>query len=298
MKILIPSYNRNDLITTHKLFEDTSSITIIVHNEEQLKMYRENPELDNIKIVVSGVPVGSLIKQRKWVLENLVLRGEWAIFMDDNIRKFCCVESPHYETGEGILISPEECKDRSRYNKAGDNLLLKKAHFNSPVTGDEFVRKMKLDILSICEQQGINLYGTASNDNNAFRLKKYRRVCVLRWKCYAMKRTELSYDENLFLREEYDMLAKHLIRDGKVLRNDYLFASFPHFMAGGIGQYSEREERYRKDCKYLIQTYPGLFSYVKKQKYGTSDTELKLRLNREDQIEAWAEKLVQQEKLF
>jgi len=86
--------------------------------------------------------------------------------------------------------------------------------------------------------------------------------------------------------DDYAYTAENLKHIGKVLINNYLYPKCNHYEKGGIGTYPERVHKKILDCKYLMNKYPKLFRYFKKNNCHP-EAEIVIRLHTEKQIEKW-----------
>jgi len=178
-KVFVPSYNRQDGLKVVDLLEGIP-FTVLLHNEEQLKMYRQNyPKVD---FVVTNIPTGyhAMIRTRNFVYDNLVNDGEWFIFLDDNNYMITRVDDSHY--GFQTLDVKSDKKFQDVYSK---KCTLKE--ISSLILGD----------ISIAERTGVRHIGFAPNANYFFRPKKYRNIGYSKGNATITKKDGLRWDENL-----------------------------------------------------------------------------------------------------
>ena len=249
MRIAIISKGRSTTLTTPFFFDHYKNSVVVITNPEELAEYQANPRLAGYQLTAANVT--GLIPCRNWVLDNIGEEGEWLILMDDNLLGFERVKEPEYSMGTAK----------------------KKEDYEQAVSGDEFVELILAD-LNRWEKKGVTLYGTAVIDDWFFRRKKYKFTAFIQHKCCAIKKTGLRYDTRMNIREEYQITAETLLRQGVVVRNEYLFAKRQHFMEGGIGSREERNPGYLHDAKYLISKYPGLFRINNAKKDCLPNTEI------------------------
>lgn len=270
MKIFINSYNRPEIISTHKLLDACGiDYRIVLHNHEQRELYLANPSISPEKILVSNMPVG-MVGVRNWVLETQVKEGEWYLHLDDNITEFQCVPEPAYSTA-GI----DTKADPARF----------KALFETPVDAKRFLEVCE-DSIKEAERRGAWLVGFASNLNFYFRSKKYRDVGYVIGKTQLIKKGDLTYDLNVYATDDYLWTAQNLLRYGRVLINNYAVAVKKHYAPGGIGVYDERMKWKVPEVAYLMKTFPELFRF-KIKKGSHPKAEIQVRFTSLDQVEKW-----------
>jgi len=246
--IIIISKGRSNLITTPQSLGKFSKNVKVLVPQSELADYKANKTLNEITIIPHVET--SLLPTRNRSLDYGEF-GDWIILLDDNL------------LGWTKVVRGEEVK----------------------ITGEEFICLMR-DDLHTCDANDIWLYGTATNSNLMFRRSRYKTSCFVQTKCCAIKKSTYRFDERLYIREEFDMTASHLFNDGRLLRNDHLFAKRKHYMEGGIGSRKEREARYIKDAKFLMKKYPDLLKYVSKKDHAPY-SEINIRITTERGIRKW-----------
>lgn len=270
MKVVIPSYNRAQTISTHKLLDAAGydDYLIILHTEEQAAEYRKNPTIRPEKIHVSGQPRG-ISNQRRYIARKLIPFSHWYLTLDDNIRGFKGVDPLHYWKPD--LPVQEKSFDRRI--------------FEYEFGWDMFMKRVE-DDQRYCKHHGIHYAGFATVPNFYFLGKKYRQVGYVISKAALIHNMGLEYDPNLEAMEDFGFTAENLRVFGKVLINNFMWPVAGHYEAGGIGTYEQRLPRKIRDCEYLMAKYPGLFRY--KVKAGCHPkAELQVRFTSPSQVEAW-----------
>lgn len=270
MKIVIASKDRAFDITTHRLLKNFD-YKIFLHNQQQLDEYKKNKELDETKLFNTDTPFG-MSKIRKWILNNYIEDNEWFLMLDDNIEYFTAIKDQYY--------------NKLQLPKKNIN---QKEELEETITFEKFLELTKKDI-EIANGIGIKLIGYAVVDNLYFRTKKYRQVGYVVGKTTYIKKSQITYDENVEM-DDYYMTAENLKVFGKVLINNFIFPYKKHYARGGIGTYQERLPQKIKDCKYIIQKYPGLFRY--KEKAGCHPkAEIQIKFTEPEQVALWRRKLI------
>lgn len=246
---------------------------IVIHNDEQFNKYKGNPTIPQERLLISGTPLG-IQHQRQWILDNCIEKGDWFVMMDDNIKGINKFPEPYYQT---------ETFDKN--NKA----------FRIPFEGnylsepDELV-KLIMETISKAEKIGANFCGFATIENFFFRSKKWKTVSMICSKFCLVKKTELCYDNDINTMDDYAFSAKHLVRDGKVLVNAYVWPKAVHNQIGGLGLLKERADKKIADCKRLMEKFPGLFRY-KARKNSVEGGEIVLRFYNQESVKKWKNSL-------
>lgn len=273
MKIFIPSYNRADNIKTHLLFKNTNyDYYIVLHNKDQYNQYIKNKTIDKSRLIISNQPLG-ISNQRNYILNELVKKDEWFIMMDDNINYFTAVDKSLY--------------NKDRLDVKNDKSL--KPLYNKKITINYLFKLIDQDIEKM-KKEKIYYAGFAVVPNFYFREKKYRYVGYVISKAAIYKKTDILFNKNISVMDDYYYTAENLKRFGKVLINNYIFPIAGHYEKGGIGKYNDRVKYKIEDCKYLINKYPGLFRYKKKNSCDPK-AELQVNFTNIDQVDIWKNKM-------
>jgi hypothetical protein len=271
VRIFIPSKGRASIIgnRSSRLFPDA---TIVVHSNEDATLYRR-AKLPN-PIVVSDVIGDSVGKARqmRFVMENLVEDGEWVGFADDNFESITAVDNSYY--GEETFA--EEIAPR-----------LARRIYSRPV-GSLRLTEILTELRDKAEETGANYCGFASTANYYFRKTKWQYVGNVIGHFVIMRKTKLQIP----LRNQDDryLTAEHLLQDGRILINRFVFPMSPHFTLGGLGTVEQRVIIRTREVRELLERYNGLFS-VKNPKGMPKNQDVRLRLHTLTQIAEWREKL-------
>jgi len=271
MKIYIPTKGRSKAIRTHLLLEG-ADYWIVVHNEAEKACYLQNPTIDPARLLVSNQPYG-LQYQRQWIMDTQVAPGEWFIFMDDNIHGWQVVALPYYDQ---------------------DVLPVKVGMINWKETYSQKVslaRTLEVcaETMAYAEAIGAHYCGFAAVDNYFFRGKKWRYVGYIIGKMTLVMRGKANFDPAVSM-EDFAFVAENLLLYGRVLINNYLYPVAGHYEAGGLGRWEERLEHRRRDCRYLMMKYPGMFRL--KPSHGVPDADLALRFTNLSQVEKWRREII------
>lgn len=266
MKIFINSHNRADVITTPALLDACDiPYQIVLHDNQQAFLYAKYSD----KLIVANQPFG-LVNMRNWILENLVEDDEWYLILDDNITKFTAVPEPYYSYKDlPVKEQPAQFKDL----------------FEREISALEFIDICE-ESIALAEKTGAKLIGFASNVNFFFRAKKWREVGYVIGKTQLIKKTDLRYDLNVVMTDDYLWTAQNLERFGKVLINNYCVALKKHYMKGGIGQYDARLKWKLPEVQYMMRRFPGLFRYKIKKGHDPK-SEIVVAFTSLEQVKKW-----------
>tara|TARA_R110002020_G_scaffold41325_5_gene121982 strand:+ start:5610 stop:6446 length:837 start_codon:yes stop_codon:yes gene_type:complete len=247
--IYIPSFNRAETIKTSRwLDSENVAYKVILHTEKCKKEYAKAGVVEEKDIIVSGAPSG-ISNQRNWIATNLGKRGEWFYMMDDNISGFNRVTDCYYHTHKQLDVKSDSISQHD---------------YRQQVMPIDLLKLLALDI-ALAEKIGSEYIGYATTDNYFFNAKKYKSVGFIVSKAVAIKYSGLSYDSNIHTMDDYGFCVEQLIKNGTVLRNNWMKPIYKHYEAGGIGDYESRTPRKILDCEYLMGKYPALFRYKTKK---------------------------------
>ncbi len=206
VKFYAPSYRRPEKSITQKIYP---FVTLVVA-EEEADDYREN---GNVIQVVPNSAQGNLCRIRNYILDNLFGDADCLVLLDDD-----CKAITYWE-------------DQVLYEMTADQL-------------DEFAEMGAI----LCQEYGFHFWGVnCLTDKGA-----YREHTPLSTVSYIggpfqahLKSSRIRYDENLPLKEDYDMTLQHCHQNGGALR--FNFASYKvkqAEQAGGCAMYrnTKREE--------------------------------------------------------
>lgn len=268
MEIYIPSYNRPDIISTHKLLGDLP-YKIVVDDEIQKGYYLMNKTILPENIIVMGGKKHGIVSVRSFV-GSLAKNGEWYVMLDDIATR--------------ITWNPS----REDFLDTKNNKRLKKDFENNCSPKD--LLSVFEEMIKFAEGENIYLCGFSTTPNFFFRGKHYSFVSNVKGVAEIIRKTDIDWDENCYTMEEYDFTAKHLKAHGKVLVNNFVHFHKVHYQKGGIGTYEERLPLKIKHSKYIMEKYPGLF-YQPNKKTAYKEGELMIKLHTLKGIENWRKEL-------
>jgi len=270
--IYVPSYNRaNSIKTTAWLDKSGIPYKVLLHSQECRSEYLEAGLVRDEDIIVTGAPFG-VTSQRNWIVNNLAVKGEWYISLDDNIRGMKRVVDKHYSKRKLNVESPD----------------ISQADFSQSFSAAEYLELLEKDIV-VADSIHAEYIGYATVDNYFFNSKKYKPVGYVISKACAVKYQGLKYDPELEAMEDFGYCASQLVKNNCVLINAWIKPVAGHYEAGGIGTYEMRVPRKVKDCKYLMKKYPNLFRY-KAKKGCHPKAEIQIRFHSPKQLIEWKKK--------
>lgn len=271
--IYIPSYNRAETIKTSVYLDECNiPYKVLLHSEGCKDAYLKAGRVKEEDIIVTGAPFG-ITNQRNWMVENLAIKGEWYISLDDNISHFKRFD-------DHLFFSDDDVIDV-------DNPSVTQKNYNHRVSATEFIDNVKNDITE-AEKRGAEYIGYATVDNYYFNSKRYRDVGYVISKAVAIKYEGLQYDKKLEAMEDFGYCAEQLVKNDRVLINGWMMPVAGHYEKGGIGTYEQRVARKIIDCKYLMEKYPNLFR-LKVKKDCHPEAEVQIRFNNVKQVKEWKE---------
>ncbi len=242
----------------------TRFITYVVSDDDDVDQYRHTTGCD----VVVAEGSRNLASKRQWAVENLTsaLRP-WLIFFEDNIQYVTGVKSSHY--------SLEEIKPTTRA-----------IYHDTRYTTQMVLQCMEQDIRR-ADRAGANYGGYSCNDNHFFRKRKYRDVAFVWTKMGYVCRYAPEWPAYLNEMDDYGMTAECLLKDGKVLVNNYLYPWPKKYEGrGGSRTLEERAADKRAAVHGMMSRFPGLFR-IKDRPGREHGTEIQLRFCKTSQVQQW-----------
>jgi len=260
MKIIIFTYDRYDTITTSKYFKGVEH-TVLCHSEEDKQKFIDAGNIYG-DIIATKQPKG-LSNNRNYALDMLE-DGEWAIFfVDDLIEITVLTNYSNYE---------------HKLNCDFDNVKHFRKELKKHCTPKEFINIAK-ETIKHAEQKGFALCGFSLTDNPLFRDKKYSYWSLSDGRCWAVKKTKLTFDENVQLIDDTYFTALNLKNFGGVVNNNWLLPNCKRYTAGAFGSIKSRMNQKIKECKYLTDTFPEFITYADKKGW-EEYSHVKIRQNR------------------
>ena len=257
MKIIIFTYDRYDSITTSEYFKEHEHI-VLCHSEKMKSKYLEHGRIYG-KLISTEEPKG-LANNRNYAV-SLMKEGEWAMFISDDLENV--YKYKHLETAKYDVI-PEEIDP----NKS----------FNDTISAEQLIEISKQEI-KYWESKNIYLSGYASNENGFFLKKKKRDWSLVDGRCILVKKSNLKFDKNTQLVDDYSFTALNMKHFGKVNINQWVIPKCRRYTKGAYGSIEQRMDQKLRECKYLVETYPDLIRYADKTNH-VKGSHIKFRYNK------------------
>lgn len=208
-----PSYKRPIKSDTQKRYEFISLVVC----ESQADDYIKN---GNRVVVCPDSAQGNLCRVRNWILNNLMKDNDGIVLIDDDIRFL-----GRFNNGTQEKLDCDEVKD----------------FFENGIV--------------MCRDWGFKYFGmNCLPDKGAY--KEYmpfstNKVVLGPLSCH-LRESEIRYDENIFLKEDYDISLQHAHKYGGLLRfNAYHYSCKQSEQIGGCA--SSRNLEREKQHFYLLQ---------------------------------------------
>lgn len=277
MKVIIPTKNRANIISTHDVFKDLE-VYVLVHNEQQSRAYRAAGFVGNLIVTNTPADAFGVTRQREWACQKLASPGEWFIFGDDNIISLTCLPPPYY--------------DRDQIDARSAKGATMRALFSSPLNARDFASVIVPDCIAKAETVGAHMVGFATTANPYFRGSKWSTAGFVIGKLMLWHNVPFKWDHTITM-EDFRNSAAHLLEFGAVLINRYCAPVARHYQTGGHGPYASRVPYRLADCRKLIAQYPGLLK-IKNRPGFVPGTDLQVVLHSPQQIARWRQKMLRQ----
>lgn len=274
MRIVVPSAGRAETHTTARLLAGADYV-YLVHDEEDLGAYLRHADatgLDPSRIAPTWTPRGNPDVQRRWYLEERAKKGEWVLFLDDDIRAFSALPDEWWRRAE--------LPAREDYGKW-------QRRYDAPCSVERWLA-LSSRLAAECARVGARLGGFSATRNCFFREKQWRYVGYVEATYALFKNDDPGDWPTGWHMEDFAATAHHLLRYGAVVINYFAHPINTHYIPGGMGVAAERAEARREAIARLLGAYPGLFR-AKEKKGGIMD--LQLRLTQPAQVAKWREEL-------
>jgi hypothetical protein len=222
--IICPSYKRATGLKTHLLIPD---VVYCVGESEKDEYIKQNVNVMSMPDKMNG----NIARVRNWILEQ--------------------------NKDENVLLVDDDIEHIRRWNKRGER-------WHRDNLNTEQIEQLIDNGFSMCQESGARLWGVNPADSKF----AYREANPFNFNCYVSGsfsgfiKPDLRYDEELPLKEDYDMTLQQCNKYRKVLRlNMYHLIKNDHGNLGGCATYrtSQREkeqmELFRKKWGNKIVKY-------------------------------------------
>jgi hypothetical protein len=214
LSIVIPSYKRWQRLVGYDYF----SLAKYVVPESQADDYIKGRDAKRF-IVIPDVDDGSIVKKRNWILRNI---PRPLVMIDDDVDKITMCEGGEYFENYG------------------------RAKQMTPLTPEEAAGVL-VQAANLAAEWGCPMFGFNLNTDgrNYQQYKPFSLTQPILGPCCGHMDHDLLYDEEMDLKEDYDMSLQALNKYRKILRiNKYAVAAEHKDNSGGCVSYRsmEREE--------------------------------------------------------
>jgi hypothetical protein len=121
----------------------------------------------------------------------------------------------------------------------------------------DFVLNELINILPKCDLMGVKLVGLNSTGNPFYAKNKYSKYGLIDGRCFAIKKTDFTFHNEISTIPDYYASAYHLKKYGGNLILNYCFLEFERYGKGGLGSVSERLNDKLKDIRLMIKLFPN-----------------------------------------
>lgn len=166
---------------------------------------------------------GSLVDSRNAALDRAFEDGAICVQLSDDIRKL------------ELLTFPQKTKREITFLEALD-------FFDYHLSNSPF-----------------KLYGVPPTPNAFYVHKELSTNLFIIGDFIVVKPTDLRFDPNLRLKEDYDYTVQHIKKYGGVMRLDSVLATFSHYSNKGGAVAVRNEKLEQEQIAYLMKKHPGAF---------------------------------------
>lgn len=266
MKVFVFAYNRYDTMTTsNMLYEEGIEHYVMCHKNEDKEKFKAGGTLKigDDHIIVTGNPRG-LTRQRNAALAYIA-EGEWAVFMNDDLKRITMLRDYETRKGRKIEITPQTIRQVD-------------SDFKTEISCRKFFEILET-IREAAEKEGARLVGFCPHTNTRFRGNKVTKKGLVDGRVWLFKNEPgTRFDEAVNCLEDHDFTAYNLCRYGKVHIENWICPDFSRMTAGGFGNINERADDLRREAAYLIKKWVFVFEYKDKPGY-PAKTQLKFKQN-------------------
>ena len=121
----------------------------------------------------------------------------------------------------------------------------------------DYVLNELISILPKCDLMGVKLVGLNSTGNPFYAKKKYSKYGLVDGRCFAIKKTEFKFHDEINTIPDYYASAYHLNKYGGNLILNYCFLDFERYAKGGLGTAIERINDKLKDVNLMRKLFPN-----------------------------------------
>jgi hypothetical protein len=244
-----------DRLRAHLLADKLGmDFVLICDNAKQKRHIHHDFKVPKSNIVVCpnspGPPTGAAFK-RDYISCKLAAKNKWMVWLDDNVQHLTCIP---YNLSTTKLDFNDKSVD---WRKEFRHIATKKQ-----------VWKYANETIAYAEELGTINCGFSTDENYFFRSNKWNLwgYCRTQFSIYKNDRSGWAPTKQMMFEDMYksvDVVARY----GCVVINRHMKPIKPEFESGGIGSLEYRIPHLVNDCKWLMDTYPGLLRYSKGRDY-------------------------------
>lgn len=222
-QIAIPSKGRSTMLLTLELLRHVPSerITIFVEPQDEAS-YRDS--LERMYTMPGGRVAENIPK-----LAVLPLSDRGIAYARNRILK-------HYQAGTNLVMMDDDVQ--------GFLVLTPEPDGKAITLEVDMVDELFRSCFAEAKKNGAKLWGLYPVPN-AFFMSYTRKSAFCIGSCFGVVTSELHYDENFVLKEDYDFTLQHYKRDGKVYRFNNIAVKAKHYKnTGGCHEYRNDQKEF------------------------------------------------------
>lgn len=221
-KICIPTRERSGkVLTIDRLGLDPRLFTLFVADWDDYVSYRDYYGPDDVQVVHANVKPGIQF------IRNAILK--------------------HYPAGTKIVMMDDDITSVCKLNKSRPGL---------DVMKHEEIIDLITKGFNLCENNGTNLWGLYPSPNHFFMSDKIQPAGFCANAFMGIVTSDIRYDPNLYLKEDYDFIIKHILKYKKIIRFCGYTAKAKYASNKGGCQSYRTAEIEDRAVSYLLGKYP------------------------------------------
>lgn len=270
-KIVVFTYDRYDTISTALALEETGAeFQVVCHSVDAAAKFIEAGRVKSHRLWISNAPKGLANNRNAWMGEFLK-EGEWSLQLVDDW--MYATSLAKYELQPDPL--PIDTTNTTAWNRK----------LRHKITMTDFLNRAG-ELVADAEAYGARLAGFAGYTNPLFRRNRLKRNVLADGRALLVKKTHLRFDDQAQMVDDVAFSALNIECFGKVLVNQWVLPLCRRYTRGGYGSIDSRMEQRLRECKYLVERFPGLVTYADKTGW-PAGSHVRLRSLRGDALRNW-----------